>query len=191
MGELSEFSLPVRLFLKAYPWRRINPVPWTPLRKPLGSGKGMALLPLPPLRTGRERFRSSGSSRCQALREQSRYARRFNPGFAPMDAESLEECTFFKISVSARIKRISRASDLRMTLYLGVGCVSQLQPNDLAARGSVAGVHRKHPASSSNGVPVFAPPPLAGLVRVSAFGPAPETLPQPMIHLSEQVRRHN
>lgn len=35
MGELSEFSLPVRLFLKAYRWRRIDPVPWTPLRKPL------------------------------------------------------------------------------------------------------------------------------------------------------------
>ena len=35
MGDLSEFSLPVRLFLKAYPWRRIDPVPWTPLAKPL------------------------------------------------------------------------------------------------------------------------------------------------------------
>ncbi|MBM3838188.1 MAG: hypothetical protein FJ398_09515 [Verrucomicrobia bacterium] len=35
MGDLSEFSLPVQLFLRAYPWRRINPVPWTPLGKPL------------------------------------------------------------------------------------------------------------------------------------------------------------
>src|ERR1041385_3719844 len=35
MGNFSEFSLPVRLFLKAYPWRRIDPVPWTPLAKPL------------------------------------------------------------------------------------------------------------------------------------------------------------
>ncbi|MEK7684660.1 MAG: glycine/sarcosine/betaine reductase selenoprotein B family protein [Verrucomicrobiota bacterium] len=35
MGELNEFSLAVRLFLKSYPWRRIDPVPWTPLRKPL------------------------------------------------------------------------------------------------------------------------------------------------------------
>lgn len=35
MGTLDEFSLKVRLFLKAYPWRRIDPVPWTPLRKPL------------------------------------------------------------------------------------------------------------------------------------------------------------
>lgn len=37
MGDLSEFSLKVRLFLKTYPWRRIDPVPWTPLSKPLSS----------------------------------------------------------------------------------------------------------------------------------------------------------
>lgn len=35
MGSVDEFSLPVRLFLKAYPWRRIDPVPFVPLRKPL------------------------------------------------------------------------------------------------------------------------------------------------------------
>lgn len=35
MGDLDEFSLSVRIFLKAYRWRRIDPVPWTPLRKPL------------------------------------------------------------------------------------------------------------------------------------------------------------
>ncbi len=35
MGEIDEFSLPIRIFLKAYRWRRIDPVPWAPLRKPL------------------------------------------------------------------------------------------------------------------------------------------------------------
>jgi D-proline reductase (dithiol) PrdB len=35
MGDLSEFPLAVQLFLKTYRWRRIDPVPWTPLRKPL------------------------------------------------------------------------------------------------------------------------------------------------------------
>lgn len=35
MGDTSEFSLTVRAFLKAYRWRRIDPIPWTPLRKPL------------------------------------------------------------------------------------------------------------------------------------------------------------
>ena len=35
MAQLSELPLKYRLFLKAYHWRRINPVPWTPLKKPL------------------------------------------------------------------------------------------------------------------------------------------------------------
>ncbi len=37
MGSLSEFSLATRLFLRAYPWRRIDPVPWTPLPRPLAA----------------------------------------------------------------------------------------------------------------------------------------------------------
>ncbi len=35
MGELGEFPRKWRLFLRAYRWRRIDPVPWTPLAKPL------------------------------------------------------------------------------------------------------------------------------------------------------------
>ena len=35
MGELSEFRLATRLFLRTYQWRRIDPVPWTVLSKPL------------------------------------------------------------------------------------------------------------------------------------------------------------
>jgi D-proline reductase (dithiol) PrdB len=35
MGDLSEVSLIVRAFLKPYRWRRIDPVPWAPLRKPM------------------------------------------------------------------------------------------------------------------------------------------------------------
>jgi D-proline reductase (dithiol) PrdB len=35
LGDLSEFPFKYRLFLKAYRWRRIDPVPWTPLQKPL------------------------------------------------------------------------------------------------------------------------------------------------------------
>lgn len=35
MGDMNEFSMSVRLFLKAYRWRKIVPVPWTPLKKPL------------------------------------------------------------------------------------------------------------------------------------------------------------
>ena len=35
MGDLQEFSLKTQLFLRAYRWRRIDRVPWTPLSKPL------------------------------------------------------------------------------------------------------------------------------------------------------------
>ncbi len=35
MGEISEFSLPVRAMLRVYRWRQIDPVPWAPLEKPL------------------------------------------------------------------------------------------------------------------------------------------------------------
>ena len=35
MGDLSEFPAALRLFLRAYPWRRIDPVPWAPLPRPL------------------------------------------------------------------------------------------------------------------------------------------------------------
>lgn len=37
MGELAEFSAAVRIFLRAYPWRRIDPIPWTPLARPLAA----------------------------------------------------------------------------------------------------------------------------------------------------------
>ena len=39
MADLNEFSWEVKLFLKSYPWRRVNPVPWTPLKKPLSECK--------------------------------------------------------------------------------------------------------------------------------------------------------
>ena len=39
MGNLSEFPLKYRLFLKTYQWRRIDPVPWAPLKKPLAESR--------------------------------------------------------------------------------------------------------------------------------------------------------
>lgn len=39
MGDVSEFSLGVRLFLAAYPWRRIDPVPWAMPRVPLARSR--------------------------------------------------------------------------------------------------------------------------------------------------------
>jgi D-proline reductase (dithiol) PrdB len=39
MGDYSEFKLPVRLFLQAYPWRRIHPLPHATLPKPLSQSR--------------------------------------------------------------------------------------------------------------------------------------------------------
>ncbi len=39
MAELSDLPLKWRLFLKTYPWRRIDPVPWTPMRVPLAKAR--------------------------------------------------------------------------------------------------------------------------------------------------------
>ncbi|MEA2237398.1 MAG: D-proline reductase (dithiol) PrdB [Thermoanaerobaculia bacterium] len=39
MGDLSEFSFATRTFLKFYRWRRIDPIPWSPLRKTLPEAK--------------------------------------------------------------------------------------------------------------------------------------------------------
>jgi D-proline reductase (dithiol) PrdB len=35
MGEIKEFSLVNRTYLRAYRWRKIDPVPWAPLERPL------------------------------------------------------------------------------------------------------------------------------------------------------------
>ncbi len=39
MGDLSEFPLKYRIFLIAYQWRRIDPVPWAPLKKPVAESR--------------------------------------------------------------------------------------------------------------------------------------------------------
>jgi D-proline reductase (dithiol) PrdB len=39
VGDLSEFSLAVRTFLRAYRWRRIDPLPWTVPSKPLAASR--------------------------------------------------------------------------------------------------------------------------------------------------------
>jgi len=39
VANVSELPLSARLFLKAYPWRRIDPVPWSPLSRPLAESR--------------------------------------------------------------------------------------------------------------------------------------------------------
>ena len=39
MSELRDLSLKDQVFMRAYKWRRIDPVPWAPLRKPLAESR--------------------------------------------------------------------------------------------------------------------------------------------------------
>lgn len=39
MGDMSEFPLRWRVFLRGYPWRRIDPVPWAELARPLAEAR--------------------------------------------------------------------------------------------------------------------------------------------------------
>lgn len=56
MATLDELSLPVRLFLKGYPWRRIDPVPWAPLDKPLAGCRVALVSSAGFVLPGQERF---------------------------------------------------------------------------------------------------------------------------------------
>ena len=59
MGDLNEFPLKYKLFLKAYPWRRIDPVPWTPLKKPLNESRAAVVSSAGLVRPDQEPFDDS------------------------------------------------------------------------------------------------------------------------------------
>lgn len=56
MGDLNEFPLKYRLFLKTYPWRRIDPVPWTPLKKSLTGSRLVLVSSAGLIRPGQKPF---------------------------------------------------------------------------------------------------------------------------------------
>jgi D-proline reductase (dithiol) PrdB len=59
MGSVTEFSLTVRAFLAAYPWRQIDPVPWAPLPKPLSQCRVAIASSAGFVMPGQERFDNS------------------------------------------------------------------------------------------------------------------------------------
>jgi D-proline reductase (dithiol) PrdB len=59
LGDLSEFTLKYKLFLKAYPWRRIEPVPWVPLKKPLKDSRAAVVCSAGLVQPGQEPFDDS------------------------------------------------------------------------------------------------------------------------------------
>jgi len=56
LGNLSEFPLKYRLFLKTYRWRRIDPVPWTPLKKSLAESRLVLISSAGIVTSGQEPF---------------------------------------------------------------------------------------------------------------------------------------
>jgi D-proline reductase (dithiol) PrdB len=56
MARLDELSLPAQLFLRAYPWRRIDPIPWSPPRKPLSESRVALVSSAGLVLPGQERF---------------------------------------------------------------------------------------------------------------------------------------
>ena len=59
MGDLSEFPLKYKLFLKAYPWRRIDPMPWAPLKKPIKDSRAAVVSSAGLVQPGQEPFDDS------------------------------------------------------------------------------------------------------------------------------------
>jgi len=57
MATMNDFSLPIRLLLKSYRWRRIDPVPWAPLRRPLAESRFALVSSAGFILPGQERFK--------------------------------------------------------------------------------------------------------------------------------------
>src|SRR5208283_1850157 len=107
-----------------------------------------------------------------------------------MNAKPPEERTVFKVVTPLRVKRIRILPDLHVPPDFGVSGHSQPQPIRFPVRRSFARVGRKHLAPVQP-MPVPTGNPLPGFVWVSAFGPAPERLPQSLVHLPIRSRRHD
>ena len=155
-----------------------------------GSGKGAALLPLPPLRTGRESFPSSGSSRHKAPLSRSRFTRRFQSSLTTMNAKPFEERTVFKVGTPTQVERIRVAPDFQMPPDAGLDWVDQSQPDRLPVRRPLSGINREQ-ALTTDGMPVPLDNPSAALAWVPASGPSPETVPQSPFHFLERPLRHD
>jgi len=122
MGDLNEFSLPLRLFLKAYRWRRIDPVPWTPLNKLLAQCK-LALV----------------SSAGFVMPDQPPFEENFKGG----------DPSFREIPSDAEVKRLRESHRSEAFDHAGMRADPNLafpidRARELAARGRIGAVNRRH-----------------------------------------------
>src|SRR2546430_16616154 len=104
------------------------------------SGKEVTLPPPPPLRTGRESFPSSGSSRYKAPLARSRFTRRFQSSLPTMNAKLLEERTVFKVGPPAWVERVRFAPDFQMPPDTDFDWVDQSQPDCFSVRQPFSGI---------------------------------------------------
>jgi D-proline reductase (dithiol) PrdB len=122
MGVLSEFSLATRLFLRAYRWRRIDPVPWTPLERPLAHCR-LALVSSAGLVTpGQAPFDGSVRGGDPSFRE------------IPADADPRSLCDTHR---SESFDHAGIAADANLALPLE-------RVRELAASGRIGSVNRRH-----------------------------------------------
>lgn len=122
MGDLNEFSLPMRLFLKAYRWRRIDPVPWTPLHKPLARCK-LALV----------------SSAGFVMPDQPPFDEHFKGG----------DPSFREIPSDADVRKLRESHRSEAFDHSGMRADPNLafpidRARELAARGRIGAVNRRH-----------------------------------------------
>ena len=62
MGDFAEFPLRTQLFLRGYPWRTIDPIPWSPLESPLSRARLALVSTAGFVRRGGEPFQRRGDS---------------------------------------------------------------------------------------------------------------------------------
>jgi D-proline reductase (dithiol) PrdB len=122
LGELGEFSLRHRIFLRSYSWRRVDPVPWAPLREPLASCR-LALV----------------SSAGFVLPDQERFEeadRGGDPGFREIPAD-VRVATLVDAHRSETFDHTAMRRDPNLAFPID-------RVRELAERGHIGSVNRRH-----------------------------------------------
>jgi hypothetical protein len=158
---------------------------------PFRSGKRAALLPLPPLRTGRESFPSSGSSRCKAPVSGAGFHDGLIPASWRWMPNFLRERTFCKIVLPVWIERIGFRPDFYVPPDFGVAGVKPVSTKWVSPPVFVF----RYPPQTSIGAcrwgGSIAPSPIAAIFLDVCVWPTPEPAPNLEVHPLERVRRHD
>ena len=157
------------------------------------------MLSPPPLRTGRDGFRSSGSSGSKLHRSEAGFHNRFCSllSFRQQEAVfldkflavSLEKHPLLKVIATCRVKGIRIAFDFGMSPDGGRGRTFEMQPDGFSIRRALAGIRCELPSASFAEMPIFLGHPAMGFVWMSSSCPFPQGLPDGFVHLAECALR--